>query len=267
MNETPAATPWATGGAGEIDVDAHRAGLPFGRDLCLGFLRRFSREWLSRGGLDDRRRWDRLVDEQSDQRQTSEAVGQHVMSPEVERRAAALESLDQGDVPGPAVGVERRGLEQSDELEELAAVARTPQRHRAQMPSGAEVRVFDPSRPRECRWDRQTPAEPRRLLGCGLETGDHLAGRRGRGPSASRPPCEKWRRGRFAMIASMGLRRWVTPRPYRSRRLRRRPIRGSAPGRARRRGCRVRRLRSRRRPRPRARACGACRSSRRRDCR
>jgi hypothetical protein len=77
------------------------------------------------------RRTLRLVDEPTQQRHTVQPVGEAVMSAQEDRGAPAFEALDDRDVPGRQVAVERSELEQRDEIEHLAQIAGRRHGHHA----------------------------------------------------------------------------------------------------------------------------------------
>ena len=96
------------------------------------------------------------------------------MRPHVQGRLPALEPLDQRDVPRAAIGIERRRLEQPDELEQLPAVTGRADRHRAEVAGRAEVGHLDPAGPRcECRLDHRGANASEALARGGVEPGDH----------------------------------------------------------------------------------------------
>ena len=96
------------------------------------------------------------------------------MRPHVQGRLPALEPLDQRDVPRAAIGIERRGLEQPDELEQLPPITGRADRHRAEVARRAEVGHLDPAGPRaSAGWIIEAPTQARRLLRGGVEPGDH----------------------------------------------------------------------------------------------
>ena len=89
----------------------------------------------------------RVVQHRRHERRAAHAVGERMVRPQVEGGPAAGQPLDQRRVPWRVVGVERSGLEQGDQVEELALVPRRRHGGDPQVVPAVVVRVLDPDRP------------------------------------------------------------------------------------------------------------------------
>jgi hypothetical protein len=85
---------------------------------------------------------------------------------QIQRRTATRQSLDDGQIPRGHARVERRRLEQRNEIENLALVARRRDCDRADVIPRIEPLVVDPRRPRPKTRQHVRPlAQPRDVLG------------------------------------------------------------------------------------------------------
>ena len=137
-------------GSGEIDGDAHRARLaPRARRRrrvdgvrrhrsAVGRLRRFT--LVSGVGAGDD-----LIEHRTDERHAVRSVHQGMVGSQVQRRPTAFQTLDDGDIPRRHAGVERRWLEQRDEIEHLALIARRRDRRGADVVRRVEGRRRRPT--------------------------------------------------------------------------------------------------------------------------
>ena len=158
---------------------------------------------------------------QPEHRETALAVGQHVMGPHVQRRLAALEPLDQRDVPRAAIGIERRGLEQPDELEQLAAITGRANAIVRRCARRAEVGHLDPAGPRASAGGIvEAPTQAAALAAAAASSRAITACAFGRRSRTISVPTAMRRVASWPvrhMIASMELKRSVTQRPYNPR--------------------------------------------------
>ena len=81
----------------------------------------------------------RVVEQEFEEGEATEAVGQHVVGVEVERGPPPVEPADEGHVPRRAIRVEGRRLEQGDEIEHLPGLARRRGLHLADVVVGVEA--------------------------------------------------------------------------------------------------------------------------------
>ena len=87
------------------------------------------------------------------------------MGAEVDRRPSSLEALDEGHVPRRTIGIERRRLEQPDEIQELSSVAGGGDGHRAEVMGSVELGVRHPAGARPCAVRVvEAPPQPGRML-------------------------------------------------------------------------------------------------------
>ena len=107
----------------------------------------------------------RLVEQQAEQADAAEPVGDDVVGAEVDRRLAAFEALDHGDVPWRALRVERDDLEQGDEVEQLAGGTGRGDAEVAHVGVDGAGLVLHPRRPGpQCRRVVGSAAQPWRHL-------------------------------------------------------------------------------------------------------
>ena len=115
------------------------------------------------------------VEEHLEEADAPNAVGQHMVSPQVHRRLAVFELGKQRDVPRRAISVERGGIEQRDHAEQLPERSGRRQLGRSDMLGGVDLKVFDPRRSNvgERRVVRSTPQPWGASDGC-RDVGDQL---------------------------------------------------------------------------------------------
>ena len=74
-----------------------------------------------------------LVEEEAQEPHSADAIGKHVVGAQVGRGASLFEPFDQGQVPRGPLGIERDGLEYTDEVEQLTHRAGTGDREGSEM--------------------------------------------------------------------------------------------------------------------------------------